>query len=83
MSKNTLQFCPKSACKKQVGNQEIESWLRNLVSKNAEFEFHRIEMKDKNGINKPIVVLIIHKAIVQTVTFKKVDYIMDDEYLRK
>lgn len=68
---------------KLVGNQEIESWLRNLVSKNAEFEFHRIEMKDKNGINKPIVVLIIHKAIVQTVTFKKVDYIRVGSYTKK
>ena len=68
---------------KLLGNQEIESWLRNLVSKNAEFEFHRIEMKDKNGINKPIVVLIIHKAIVQTVTFKKVDYIRVGSYTKK
>ena len=23
----------------KIGNQEIESWLRNLLSKNAEFEF--------------------------------------------
>ena len=44
---------------KLVGNQEIESWLRNLISKNAEFEFHKIEIKDKNGDNKQIIVLII------------------------
>ena len=24
------------------GNQEIESWLRNLLTKNAEFEFHSV-----------------------------------------
>lgn len=68
---------------KLVGNQEIESWLRNLISKNAEFAFHKIEMQDKNGYNKPIVVLIIYKATVQTVTFKKVDYIRVGSYTKK
>lgn len=68
---------------KLVGNQEIESWLRNLISKNAEFEFHKICMKDKNGDNKPIVVLIIYRATVQTVTFKKVDYIRVGSYTKK
>ena len=28
----------------QVGNEEIESWLRRMISKNAEFEFHSITM---------------------------------------
>lgn len=46
----------------KVGNQEIESWLRNLISKNAEFEFRTIQMKDSNMNDKRIVVLIIHKA---------------------
>ena len=68
---------------KLVGNQEIESWLRNLISKNAEFEFHNIQMKDKNGDNQPIVVLIIYKATSQTVTFKKVDYIRVGSYTKK
>ncbi|MGN0653569.1 MAG: ATP-binding protein [Oscillospiraceae bacterium] len=68
---------------KLVGNQEIESWLRNLISKNSEFEFHNIQMKDKNGDNKPIVVLIIYKATSQTVTFKKVDYIRVGSYTKK
>lgn len=68
---------------KLVGNQEIESWLRNLISKNAEFEFHKIEIKDKNGDNKQIIVLIIYKATVQTVTFKKVDYIRVGSYTKK
>lgn len=47
---------------KLVGNQEIESWLRNLISKNAEFEFHKIQIKDKKGDNKPIIVLIYYCA---------------------
>ncbi len=67
----------------KVGNQEIESWLRNLISKNAEFEFHKLLMKDGNGENKDIVVLIIHKATGQTVTFKKVDYIRVGSYTKK
>lgn len=68
---------------KLVGNQEIESWLRIMISKNAEFEFHKIEIKDKVGVNKPIIVLIIYKATSQTVTFKKVDYIRVGSYTKK
>lgn len=67
----------------KVGNQEIESWLRNLISKNAEFEFRTIQMKDSNMNDKRIVVLIIHKATNQTVTFKKVDYIRVGSYTKK
>lgn len=67
----------------KVGNQEIESWLRLLLSKNAEFEFHSVGMKDKDGIDKQVVVLIIYKAVNQTVTFKKVDYIRVGSYTKK
>ena len=67
----------------KVGNQEIESWLRNLVSKNAEFEFHSFDMKDDEMNDKHIVVLIIYKATNQTVTFKKVDYIRVGSYTKK
>ncbi len=62
----------------KIGNQEIESWLRNLLSPNAEFEFKNIKMN-----NKDIVVLIIYKATNQTVTFKKVDYIRVGSYTKK
>ena len=67
----------------KVGNQEIESWLRNLLSKNAEFEFHKLIMKDKEMNDKAVVVLIIYKATSQTVTFKKVDYIRVGSYTKK
>ena len=67
----------------KVGNQEIESWLRNLVSKNAEFEFHSTTMKDDEMNDKRIVVLKIYKATSQTVTFKKVDYIRVGSYTKK
>ncbi len=60
------------------GDQELESWLRNLLSSNAEFRFEKITMEDKN-----IVILIIYKASNQTVTFKKVDYIRVGSYTKK
>ncbi len=67
----------------KIGNQEIESWLRNLLSNNAEFEFKTIYMKDENLNDKRVVVLIIYKATNQTVTFKKVDYIRVGSYTKK
>lgn len=67
----------------KIGNQEIESWLRNLLSKNAEFEFKSIYMKDKALHDKRVIVLIIYKATNQTVTFKKVDYIRVGSYTKK
>lgn len=63
---------------KLSGNQEIESWLRNLLSKNAEFEFRSLAMEDKK-----VVVLIIYKAVSQTVMFKKTDYIRVGSYTKK
>ena len=66
----------------KVGNQEIESWLRTMLSKNAEFEFQNIKMKDSNGKYKDIVVLIIYKASNQTVMFKKDDYIRVGSYTK-
>ena len=67
----------------KIGNQEIESWLRNLLSKNAEFEFHSLTMKDAQMNEKQVIVLIIYKAAQQTVTFKKVDYIRVGSYTKK
>lgn len=60
------------------GNQEIENWLRSLLSSNCEFEFHDVNMN-----NKMVVVLIIYRATYQTVTFKKVDYIRVGSYTKK
>ncbi len=63
---------------KLKGNQEIENWLRSLLSSNCEFEFHDVNMN-----NKMVVVLIIYRATYQTVTFKKVDYIRVGRYTKK
>ena len=67
----------------KIGNQEIESWLRNLLSKNAEFEFHPLDIDDKAGNIKKITILIIHKAINHPVSFKKTDYIRVGSYTKK
>ncbi len=60
------------------GSQELENWLRSLLSGNAEFEFHTTEMN-----NKKVGVLIIYRAANQTVTFEKVDYIRIGSYTKK
>ncbi len=60
------------------GNQEIENWLRSLLSKNAEFEFHSVLMGDKR-----VGILIIYKAANQTVMFEKTDYIRVGSYTKK
>ncbi|MCL1983175.1 MAG: putative DNA binding domain-containing protein [Clostridiales bacterium] len=60
------------------GNQEIESWLRLLLSKNADFEFHSVHIGEMN-----VGVLIINSAVNQTVTFEKMDYIRVGSYTKK
>lgn len=60
------------------GEQELENWLRSLLSKNADFEFHNTYVNDKN-----VGVLIIYKATNQTVMFDKVDYIRVGSYTKK
>ena len=67
----------------KVGSEEIESWLRKLLSKNAEFEFQSFIMKDDQQIDRKITLLVIYKATNQTVTFKKVDYIRVGSYTKK
>lgn len=62
---------------KFINNQEIESWLKNTVSKNADFDFFDTEIDDKK-----LVVLIIQKASVQPVTFKKDSYIRIGSYTK-
>ena len=58
-------------------SQEIDSWLKNTISKNADFDFFDVEIEGKK-----IVVLIIQKAIAQPVTFKKESYIRVGSYTK-
>lgn len=60
------------------GNEELESWLRHQLSRNADFEFHEVVMNDKN-----VGILIIYRAVNQTVTFEKTDYIRVGSYTKK
>lgn len=60
------------------GNQELENWLRYLLSKNADFEFHSVPM---NGLT--VGVLIIYRAANQTVLFERADYIRVGSYTKK
>ena len=60
------------------GEQELESWLRDLLSPNADFEFHSVPMNDKT-----VGVLIIYRAVNQPVTFEKTDYIRVGSYTKK
>ena len=60
------------------GNQELENWLRSLLSSNTEFEFHKTIVDGKN-----IGILKIYKASNHTVTFQKVEYIRVGSYTKK
>lgn len=60
------------------GNQELENWLRSLLSNNADFEFSSVEVN-----NKTVGVLIIYSATNQTVMFEKADYIRVGSYTKK
>ena len=60
------------------GGQELENWLRSLLSPSASFEFHPVAVEDKT-----VGILIIHKAINQPVTFEKNAYIRVGSYTKK
>jgi len=62
----------------KIGGEELENWLRRLLSDNANFSFHKLEID-----NKPVNMLIIYSAIYQTVKFKNIDYIRVGSYKKK
>ena len=59
------------------GNQELENWLRDMLSKNADFEFHSVNIE-----NTTVGIIIILPAASQTVTFKKRAYIRVGSYTK-
>ena len=59
------------------GAQELENWLRGLLSQNADFEYHLVSV---NGNN--VGVLKIQAATWQPVTFEKTAFI-EWEVIRK
>lgn len=60
------------------GNQELENWLRSLLSNNAEFTFESIQLAE--GC---VGILIIQKAVNQPVTFQKTSFIRTGSYTKK
>lgn len=64
--------------KKGEGNEDLEPWLRRLLSDNANFEFNETSI-DGNRV----VVLIIYKALGKVVSFKGQEYIRVGSYKKK
>lgn len=60
------------------GNQEIENWLRYLLSDNADFEFLNTDIDGKH-----IEILRIAKAVGRPIKFEKIDYIRSGSYTKK
>lgn len=60
------------------GDQELENWLRCLLSDNADFEFESVEIENKN-----VGILIIYSAASFPVKFEKTDYIRIGSYTKK
>ena len=60
------------------GGEELENWLRGLLSGNADFEYQTAEVD-----NITIGVMRIQCAVGQPVTFRKTDYIRVGSYTKK
>ncbi len=60
------------------GEQELENWLRYLLSKNADFEFLETDIDGKH-----VELIRIHKALNEPVAFQKIDYIRSGSYTKK
>ena len=60
------------------GNQELYSWLRNLISQNTHFEFYNTNINGKN-----VGIIIISSASNTPVTFRKIAYIREGSYTKE
>ena len=60
------------------GAQEIENWLRYLLSNNADFEFLATDIDEKH-----VEIIKIHKALNEPVSFQNIDYIRSGSYTKK
>jgi len=70
-TKHTLQSLKK-------GNEELENWLRGLLSNSAEFSFETETIDDRK-----IGILVISRAFGYPVTFEKVEYVRVGSYTKK
>ncbi len=60
------------------GNQELENWLRYLLSQNADFSFLSAEVDGRH-----VELIVIAKARGVPVKFEKVEYIRSGSYTKK
>lgn len=60
------------------GAQELENWLRSLLSDNAEFEFETVNMPEGR-----VGILTIKKATGHPVAFQKTEFIRIGSYTKK
>lgn len=60
------------------GNQELENWLRYLLSKNADFEFLSVDIGDKH-----VELIAISQAKGVPVTFEKTCFVRIGSYTKK
>lgn len=60
------------------GNEELENWLRHMLSSNADFDFQTVELPEGK-----VGVLTIQKATNVPVTFQKTEYIRIGSYTKK
>lgn len=77
---NSHQLIGTSVRLKQIkkGNQEIENWLRFLLSDNADFELLDTDIEGRH-----VEILKISKAVGRPVKFQKIDYIRSRTYTKK
>lgn len=60
------------------GQQELENWLRVMLSKNADFEFLETEVDEQH-----VELIRINKALNTPVAFEKTEYIRSGSYTKK
>ena len=60
------------------GAQELENWLRYLLSPNADFELYQVDIEGKH-----VELLRIRKALNEPVSFQKIEYIRSGSYTKK
>ena len=63
---------------KSMGNQELLSWLLQMLSENARFRFEEIVIEDKK-----VVLLLIEPASQYPVAFQKEPYIRAGSYTKR
>ena len=64
--------------KERKGAQELENWLRYMLSKNVNFEIDSVTVEGKH-----VEILSIYKAIGIPVSFEKIEYIRSGSYTKK